>query len=202
MIDRMTGRVVSRDQDGLVLDVRGIGFRLSCSSQTLTSAPMVDEDVTLVVLPLFRQDGVALIGFANVLERSLFQLLTGVSGVGPRTALVLLSHLGTQRVVHALATGDTGSLQSASGVGKRLAQRLCVELKDRVGALSLEARPPQHDQPLPDPAMIREAVELLERLGFARSEAQHAVDSASPDSARTELAELVRTALRTLGTRK
>ncbi len=138
MIGRLHGRVVSESPDGLVVvDVVGVGYEVLIPLGTLgRCAPDAEGRVTLQVVTHVREDAITLFGFANDRERSAFRLLTAVAGVGPRTAVSVLSVLPSGELAQAVAGGDVRRLQSVPGVGKRIAERLVLELKDKLTGLS------------------------------------------------------------------
>ena len=132
MIAHVTGRVVTREPERLVLDVGGIGLELAStrSAERLASPGAV---VTVETYLHVREDALQLFGFADAAERSLFRLLMGVSGIGPKLALAIVSAYGPEQLSRAIAGQDVALLASVSGVGRKTAQRICVDLKDKVG---------------------------------------------------------------------
>lgn len=138
MIAHVTGRVVSRDPERLVVDVGGIGFELlttRSAERLATPGQMVTVETFLHV----REDALQLFGFADAGERSLFRLLMGVSGIGPKLALAIVSAYGPEQLQRAIAGQDVALLASVSGVGRKTAQRICVDLKDKVGGVGTAA---------------------------------------------------------------
>lgn len=134
MFEYLTGRVVQSGPGESVLEVGGVGFRLAVSASTAGRLPPTGEVATLFTYHLLRDERFALYGFLSKAERSLFERLLGVSKVGPSLALALLSALQPAALVTAIDSGDVAALSRVKGVGKRTAERLCVELKDRLGA--------------------------------------------------------------------
>ena len=134
MIASIAGDVALRRADHVVLETSGgVGYRLSVSAETLRQVPPVGGSVSLLTHLAVREDAMVLYGFATEEERELFELLIGVQGVGPKVGLAVLG-LGTPRdVIRAIAGGDARKLQGAPGVGKRVAERLVAELRDKVG---------------------------------------------------------------------
>jgi Holliday junction DNA helicase RuvA len=132
MIGRLTGKVVSNDADGIVLDVGGVGYELSAPIGTLGRAHTDDGRVTLWVHTHVREDALALFGFADEIERAAFRSLLGVSNVGPKIALAVLGALPAHDLGRAVERGDLGALTSISGVGKKTAERLLLELRGKL----------------------------------------------------------------------
>ena len=138
MIAHVTGRVVSREPERLVLDVGGIGFEL-LTTRSAERLATPGEMVTVETFLHVREDALQLFGFADAGERSLFKMLMGVSGIGPKLALAVVSAYGPEQLQRAIASQDVALLASVSGVGRKTAQRICVDLKDKVGPIGAAA---------------------------------------------------------------
>ncbi len=132
MIAAVTGEVLSRRSDHVVVDAGGVGYRLAVSSETLRTVPAVGERVSLHAHLISRDDSLALYGFATEDERELFLSLTSVSGVGPKVGMAVLSGGSVGELMRALAAGDAKRFQAVPGIGKRTAERIIVELRERV----------------------------------------------------------------------
>jgi holliday junction DNA helicase RuvA len=190
VIALVSGEVAVRRPDHVVLDTAGgVGYRLAVSAETLRHVPAVGRRVTLHAHLVVRDDALALYGFAAEEERDLFLLLLGVQSVGPKVALAVLGGGAPRDLVAALAAGDTARLQAVPGIGKRTAERIVVELREKVGV----AEPA--DAPIvvsrgDDPRVV--ARDGLLELGFAPAEAQALLEAA--DGATAE--ELLQSALR------
>lgn len=135
MIASLRGRVVAADADGLVIEVGGVGLRVHATAAARTMADAAPNDVSLITHLVVREDALSLYGFASADERELFLALIAVSGVGPKVALSILSAYPAPSVRGAIAAGDDALFTSVPGIGKKLATRLVVELRDRVGAV-------------------------------------------------------------------
>jgi Holliday junction DNA helicase RuvA len=177
MIAKLTGLVDSAGEDWAVLDVGGVGYLLFCSSRTLSRLPRIGEAARLFVETHVREDHIHLYGFADEEERAWFRLLQTVQGVGSKVALAILSTLSAADLGQAIAAGDKAMLSRPAGVGPKLAARLAVELKDKVGTVlpagAFIALPEQVG------AALEDAVSALVNLGYRRAEAQLAVVKAS-----------------------
>ncbi len=133
MIALVSGVVALRRHHHLIVDCGGVGYRLAVSNETLRQVPAVGNPVTLHSHLIMRDDALHLYGFATEEERDLFLLLLGVQSVGPKVALEVLSGGPTRELLAALAAGDSARLQSVKGIGKRTAERIIVELREKVG---------------------------------------------------------------------
>ena len=137
MIALVHGEVVVRRPDHVVVDVGGVGYRLAVSAETLKAVPAQGREVLLHTHLIVRDDAMQLYGFATEEERELFLLLLGVQSVGPKMALGVLSGGPPRDLTAALAAGDTGRFQAVPGIGKRTAERIVVELREKVDAPSI-----------------------------------------------------------------
>jgi Holliday junction DNA helicase RuvA len=139
VIASLAGRLVEADADGLVVEVGGVGLRVHASAAALRAAREHPQAVALQTHLVVREDALTLYGFASHRERGLFVALLGVSGLGPAKALALLSGYPVDTLQRGIATGDLALLASVSGIGKRTAERIVVELRDKLGAAALES---------------------------------------------------------------
>jgi len=216
MIGRLHGRIVAEGMDGLVVvDVGGVGYEVLVPLGTAGRCPRDDDGrVTLTIVTQVREDAITLYGFAQESDRTAFRLLTAVTGVGPRTAVGVLSLLPIQELVGTILKSDTKKLMTVPGVGKKLAERVILELKDKVAAGAIpmpslgpnEPNPPGLSPPLgavpgalaPVPAgPLGQLSATLQRLGFKAAEAERAAAELAPQS-HLPLDTLVREALRVL----
>ena len=204
MIAKLTGQLDSSGEGHAVIDVGGVGWLVESSTRTLSALGEVGSEVTIHTEMLVGQDFLRLLGFATAEERDWFRLLVSVQGVGAKVGLAILSVLEPAEVQRAIASGDSAMIARANGVGPKLAQRICNELKDKAGAFSSAATSSARiaagggiaDEILRD--MIRsDAIAALSGLGFKPSEANTAVAAALAElSDGTTLDVLVRTALK------
>lgn len=198
MIYSLTGTLVHTEPGAAVVDVGGVAFRCMTSMNTLRGLPRLSEKVTLYTYLNVREDALDLFGFATKGELSCFRLLTSISGVGPKVGLAILSQLSPEDVALAAAAGDAKRFTKASGVGQKLAQRIVLELKDKVQSFSAE--PFVVEGPAPAGAAgsgsAAQAVEALSALGYSPSEAAAAVGRLDPT---LPVEELIRLALKSFG---
>ena len=192
MIAFVSGEVVSRREDYIVIQTSGgVGYHLAVSAETLAQVPAVGESVSLHCHLVARDDSMALFGFASEEERNLFLMLLGVQGVGPKVALAVLSGGPPRELASALASGDVARLQAVPGIGKRTAERILVELREKVvglGGEEGEITVTRGDDPR------RIARDGLVELGFTMQEADGFVAGAQGESAEDLLQSALRAA--------
>ncbi len=170
-----------------VVDCGGVGYRLSITLATYESLPPAGNEVRLLAHLLHREDGMELFGFCDARERELFEKLISVTRVGPRLALAILSGAPFERIISAIATGDVETLAAIPKVGKKTAERIVMELRDK---FELPTPVPQEDE------LFAQAVDALVVLGFSRSEATKAVARAVSENPNMQLDEIIKVALR------
>jgi Holliday junction DNA helicase RuvA len=193
MIARLEGVLAEKSPDAVVLDVHGVGYELRVPLSTFFDLPDEGKLVRLRVHTHVREDAFQLFGFGTELERALFRLLLGASGVGPKLALAIVSGLPVDKLVAALRAGNLAALVGIPGVGKKTAERIIVELRDRVGAIDVSAE--SASAPRDDASASAESA--LVNLGYPRAHAEKAVRRALeslPES--PPLESLIKEALR------
>jgi len=198
MIAWLRGAVQRKTADSVIIDVSGVGYLVSIPVSTLGAVPEPGEEISLHIHTHLREDSLSLFGFATELEKGLFQLLLGVSGIGPKLALSVLSGLSAQDLLAAIGSSDDAKLCSIPGIGKKTAARLCLELKDKVRQLVPEARLQPGAGASVLSGHLDDAVSALVNLGYKRPVAEDAVkkiDQGRPD---LRIEDLIREALSTL----
>jgi Holliday junction DNA helicase RuvA len=188
MIASVRGKIVIRRPDSVVVECAGVGYRLAVSAHTLQQLPQVGDEGFLHSHLIMRDDAMHLFGFAAEDERDLFLMLLGVQGVGPKVALAVLSGGTTGELLNAIAAGDSKRFQAVPGIGKRTAERIIVELREKVGERGEGAGIVLSR--VDDPRYM--AREALMGLGFTLPEADRLLASAAGESAE----ELIEGALR------
>jgi len=133
MIASLKGELIHKSSDKVIVDVNGVGYEVFLSSASLQKMPPTGEEVFLHIHTSVREDSLTLFGFADMEEKEMFLLLINVSGVGPKLALTILSGIRPDALSRAISTRDIGRLTTISGVGKKTAERLCLDLRDKVG---------------------------------------------------------------------
>ena len=196
MYASIVGVVEEKTPDTLVINAGGVGYEIISTMKAIREAGAVGQSARVYTYLLVREDALLLYGFASKEEKHMFTRLIGVSGVGPKAAMSILSSLSSSDLALALVTGDVSVLTRAPGIGKKMAQRLILELKEKVGNEELLSFPGNTDGALVVPAHA-EAVQALIALGYAAADAMKAINAVAGKSDKVE--ELVLLALRQLG---
>jgi holliday junction DNA helicase RuvA len=185
MIAELRGTLTSLDGDlATIMTAGGVGYEVALPIGALQILPRVGQDVHFHTVLVVREDAWSLFGFNSARERAVFQRILMANGVGPRLALALVSSLGSDRVVHAIQNNDLAALCTVSGVGKKKAERMVLELKDRMRDFQISSRP---DAPGPAAA---QAITALTNLGYpviAAEAAVQAIVTEHPDNAPSDL---------------
>jgi Holliday junction DNA helicase RuvA len=190
VISSVRGEVLVRRPGDVVVESAGVGYRLAVSAVTLEDVPRVGQQVLLHSHLVMRDDGIHLFGFASETERELFLMLIGVQGVGPKVAQAVLSGGPPRELLSAIANGDAARFQAVPGIGKRTAERIIVELRDKVaGAVADEIVISRASD---DPRSL--AREALLGLGYTPPEADSMLDGTEGDSAEELIAEALKAA--------
>jgi Holliday junction DNA helicase RuvA len=195
MIGSLSGELVSKAIDELIVDVSGVGYRVAIPLSTYEAMPAEGETARVVTYLHVRAEELTLYGFATTRERRLFETLITVSGIGPRLALHVLSRLTPERFVTAVRRQDLATLTGISGVGKKTAERMVLELKDKVADL---AESDIDEEPIELTTEGEDAVKALIALGIRRSAAERAVQQTLSDHPDAEAPEITRHALTTI----
>lgn len=199
MIARLRGRVESIDGRVVMLDVNGIGYEIVCSYGCIGRLTIGEETSILIFTDFkFQQDTVRLYGFENATEKQVFLLLIKVNGVGARSASDIISKIDTKELLRAIGAGDMHRLQTIKGVGKKTAERIVVELKDKVAEFALERQGTQLKIETEVVEPFSDAIAALQALGFPLKEAERAVRLAEENGAKAsaDSGAIVKEALR------
>ncbi|AHH99965.1 Holliday junction branch migration protein RuvA [Kutzneria viridogrisea] len=200
MISSVRGQVLSIGLDHAVVEVGGVGFAVQATPTTLAGLRR-GEEASLATALVVREDSLTLFGFTDADARQLFGLLLSVSGIGPKLALATLAVLEPDKLRAALAEGNTAMLTQVPGIGRKGAERLIIELRDKVGALVTPGAVPASAGP--DAELVRTQVtEALLGLGFPAKQAEQAVDAVLADTAGAETSVVLRRALTSLGRKR
>ncbi|MBI3804752.1 MAG: Holliday junction branch migration protein RuvA [Nitrospirae bacterium] len=200
MIASITGTIIDKTPASLIVEVHGIGYQLFVPLSTFYRLPEVKETASLHVHTHVREDALQLYGFLTLMEKELFLLLLGISGVGPKLALNILSGMELTELVQALREGSVDRLRAIPGVGPKTAGRLVLELKEKVNALSLSGLQIHAPAASEKDKVKDDALSALVNLGYARHEAKRAVDRLSEEgvSLPDSVEEWIKRALKTL----
>lgn len=192
MISSLRGRLIYSEKDYIIVECGGVGFKCNVSLNTIGKLPKLNSDIFIYTFMSVKEDAIDLFGFFSLEEIDCFKLLLSVSGVGPKMAIALLSEFTADRIMLLIASGDAKSLTAASGVGNKLAQRIVLELKDKVGTTFNVAN-------VGDIAAVgnanvatnsKEAISALVSLGFSQSDAAMAVSKFDSSLSTEELIKL------------
>jgi holliday junction DNA helicase RuvA len=204
MIGKLKGKVDAIGESFLIVDVGGVGYEVQASARTLRNLK-VGEDVSLTIDTHVREDAIRLYGFASEVERSWFRTLQGVQGVGSKVALGLLGTLSPSELANAIALADWASVEQAPGIGKKLAQRIVSELKDKAPALSvagltIPGAPMNGSKTFPpEDNAAAEAMSALTNLGYQPVQASGAIAVAAKELGEgADTAKLIRRGLKEL----
>ncbi|HSD21738.1 MAG TPA: Holliday junction branch migration protein RuvA [Anaeromyxobacter sp.] len=195
MIARLAGKVAEKGADHVVLDVGGVGYLVHLSAVTLSSLPPQGGDVALRTFTNVRQDAIELFGFATEDEEAVFRALIDVKGVGPRAAQNILSGIDARELAQAVAGGDVARLTKVPGIGKKTAERLVVELKEKLALLARAAGP---GKARPGAGVLEQLRQALVNLGYKPPQADAAADALRDGAEGKRLDELLREALKRL----
>ncbi len=202
MIGKLRGVIDSLDEDGLILDVNGVGYLVAASARTMRGLPPIGEAAELLIETHVREDAIRLFGFLTAVERDWFRLLQNVQGVGAKVALGILGALTSEALSTAIARQDKAMMARAPGVGPKLAARLVLELKDKAPAFTIaELSGPDSGAESSSrlPKAAEDAILALVGLGYARPQAAAAVARSSAELGReAQTATLIRAGLREL----
>ncbi len=203
MIGRLRGKLAAKQAPELLVDVNGVGYEVSAPMTTFYRLGSLGDDITLHTHLVVREDAHLLFGFATLEERTLFRELIKVNGVGPKLALGILSGIEAEAFVRCVQDGDVSTLVRIPGIGKKTAERLVVEMRDRlkaIGEVEVKGGAPSFITAAP-PTPAQDAQSALEALGYKPQEAAKAiaaVDKAAGPEAGLTSEELIRRALRSL----
>ncbi|MGH8456652.1 MAG: Holliday junction branch migration protein RuvA [Stenotrophobium sp.] len=183
MIGRITGKLVSKHPPQLLVDVMGVGYELEAPMSTFYKLPAAGENVTLLTHLTVREDAHLLFGFATQAEKNLFRELIKISGVGPKLALGVLSGISVEDFWAAMHAGDSARLVKLPGIGKKTAERLLVEMRDKAGAVNAAGLPGASVAPV---GPLQEARSALTALGYKPVEIQRFTEAVYKDGMSTE----------------
>ena len=193
MITQIIGRLVEKLPTHVVIDCQGVGYQVNISLHTFSQLSN-DEKIKLYTHLQIKEDSHTLFGFFTTLERSVFKLLLSVSGIGASTARTMLSSLEPQQIQRAIITEDLATIKSVKGIGLKTAQRVLIELKDKM----LNLFEGEEIQPFPNNTIKEEALSALEVLGYSRKQSEKVIDNAIQSAPDSSVEDLIKAALNKL----
>jgi Holliday junction DNA helicase RuvA len=197
MIGLLRGRLLEKRPNQVILDVGGVGYLVAVPLSTFAALGDLHAEVTLLVHTHVREDALALYGFLSAREKHFFELLLGASGVGPSLALKILSGMNVEELVPAIRTGDLARLTKIPGVGRKTAERMVVELKDKLEAVAIETEKPAPSSGAGVEADVKSA---LLNLGYDERTADAALAEAKREAGTSNFEHLLRVTLAALST--
>lgn len=196
MIAYLKGTIHAKDEEQIIVDVRDVGYQLEISSQTLQQLPAENEEVELLVYHHITDNDQRLFGFLDQNEKDLFELLITVKGVGPKLGLTILSGLPAEKITGAIAQKDKSTLSKIKGIGKKTAERMILELKDKMSEMVDATYTPGGATANISGSIKEEAVSALQSLGFKKRDAEESIElAAKGNSADKNVQTLVKKAL-------
>ena len=197
MYNYIKGTIIEKKENLLILENNGIGYELNVSMNTLENCGIIGEEVKIYTYYSVREDDISLFGFNTQEEKNLFLHLITVSGVGPKLALQVLSGAKLDTLFTSIGNGDVNMLSKIKGIGKKTAERIVVELKDKLGAFGDLFNYQQINQTITANVDITEACEVLVSLGMTKNEATKIITSVYAEGDKTE--DLIRKSLQSMG---
>ena len=204
MIAHLSGKLIDRHATSVVLDVNGVGYEVTIPVTTFYDLEEAGQTVSLRIYTHVREDALQLFGFKTLRERELFQMLISVSGVGPKSAVAMLSGMSADEIITAIRTNNLARLTSIPGVGKKTAERLVLDLRDKMAALSSPALEEQAaaqtaaGAATSEDALREDALSALTNLGYQRAAAEKAITQATQEGGGLSVELILRRSLRTL----
>jgi Holliday junction DNA helicase RuvA len=192
MIAHLRGRLIIKHPNQAIVEAGGVGYDVTISVPTFSELPGLGSEVALHVHTHVREDALALYGFARVEEKQLFEKLITVSGIGPKLAMTILSGMAPGDMVGAIRANDFARLTKIPGVGRKTAERMCVELRDKLDAFGAPQQVATHSD------VEKDVISALTNLGFQRALAEKAVERVAPSAGRDNFDALFRAALASL----
>jgi holliday junction DNA helicase RuvA len=195
MIGQLRGRLADKRPNQILVDVGGVGYLVQVPLSTYAALGELHTEVTLLIHTHVREDALALFGFVSAREKHFFELLISASGVGPALALKILSGMSVEELVPAIRSGDLVRLTKIPGVGRKTAERIVVELKDKLDAVTIESQRPAAASPA---GIEADVVSALVNLGYDARGAEDAAAEAKREAGASDFEKLLRAALQSL----
>jgi Holliday junction DNA helicase RuvA len=201
MIAYLSGKLLEKEANLVIIDVGGVGYEVTIPLSTFYDLGETGEDVSLRVYTYVREDALQLFGFKTIRERELFVLLISVSGIGPKSAITALSGMSADEIIGAIRQNNLARLNSIPGVGKKTAERLVIELRDKIAKLSAVSSEEMKSEGIPQLSgddVYDDAISALVNLGYQRSAAEKALQLAMKEGTEMSVQKLLRRSLQLL----
>jgi len=196
MIAYITGKIINKASNSVIIENNGIGYEILIPLSTLYNLPDDHENVSLYIYPHVKDETLTLFGFYTILEKRLFLMLISITGIGPKLAINILSGIGPEDLLNAIANEDVGHLCRIPGIGRKTAQRMVLELKDKSNNIIVSENIRQ--KKIKDP-IIGDAISALINLGYPEDIAERAIKNASLKIKELNLESLVKESLKIIG---
>ncbi len=201
MIAYLSGKLLEKDANVVIIDVNGVGYEVSIPLSTFYELGEIGADVSLRVQTIVREDAFQLFGFKTVREKELFLLLISVSGIGPKSAITALSGMSADEIISAIRTNNLVRLNAIPGVGKKTAERIVIELRDKITKLSVIAGEEMKSEGIPmssGDVVLDDAISALTNLGYQRAAAEKTLNQAMQEGTEMSVQKLLRRGLQLL----
>jgi Holliday junction DNA helicase RuvA len=201
MIAYLSGKLLEKEANLVIIDVGGVGYEVTIPLSTFYDLGEIGEDVSLRVYTYVREDALQLFGFKTIRERELFLLLISVSGIGPKSAITALSGMSADEIIGAIRQNNLARLNSIPGVGKKTAERLVIELRDKIAKLSAVSSEEMKSEGIPQLSgddVYDDAISALVNLGYQRNAAEKALQMAMKEGTEMSVQKLLRRSLQLL----
>ena len=198
MIAFLSGKLLEKHANSVIVDVGGVGYEVAIPLSTFYELGEPGTDVELRIYTHVREDAIQLYGFKTMRERDLYLKLISVQGIGAKSGVTMLSGMSADEIVAAIRSNDLGRLTAIPGVGRKTAERLVIELRDKVGELAVAAGAAAASTPLPADAVFDDALSALINLGYQKAAAERALKRAAEDGTEMSVQKLLRRSLQVL----
>ena len=201
MIAYLSGKLLEKEANSVIVDVGGVGYDVMIPLSTFYDLGEIGEDVSLRIYTYVREDTLQLFGFKTIRERELFLLLISVSGIGPKSAITALSGMSADEIIGAIRQNNLARLNSIPGVGKKTAERLVIELRDKIAKLSAISSEEMKSEGVPQTSgddVYDDAISALTNLGYQRNAAEKALKQAMQEGTEMSVQKLLRRSLQLL----
>ncbi len=198
MIAQLSGRLIHKTPEYSIIDVNGVGYQVYTPFSTFYELPEIENQVTIQTYTNVREDALQLFGFLTSDEKEIFQVLISVSGIGPKLAVNILSGITPEELKGALLNGNLVRLTAIPGIGKKTAERMVLELKDKILKLQKE-KPGTQPKPVPtSDDILEDAISALVNLGYKRPQAEGSLEKVRKENPDSDIEEMIRGALKIL----